>query len=209
MDLNIIIIVIVSSIMALVVHEFAHSLSAYFLGDDTAKLLGRLSLNPIKHIDPFLTILLPVILAISGGPIFGGAKPVPINYNKLKFNEFGFMIVAISGPLSNLLMAFFTFGLLVVISPSQGGLIHQFMLTFVYLNLGFFIFNMLPFPPLDGSRIIYPFAPEAVKRVMASLELYGIAVIFLLLILFGNYFGIFVSNFILFILNVFSFVFRV
>lgn len=208
MDLKFIILVVASSVIALTVHESAHSLAAYLLGDNTAKLLGRLSLNPIKHIDPFMSILLPVVLAMSGGPIFGGAKPVPINHNKLRFDEFGFMIVALSGPLSNLFIAFIVFGLLAVISPDTEGLVHQFMLTFVYLNLGFFIFNMLPIPPLDGSRLIYSFAPDFIKRFMSRLELYGIGIIFLMLILFGRYFNLFVSNFMQFIINIFSYIFR-
>lgn len=208
MDLYFIFLVIILSIFSLVIHEFAHSLAAYFLGDDTAKLLGRMTLNPIKHIDPFMTILLPVVLAMSGGPIFGGAKPVPINYNKLKFNEFGFAIVAISGPLANLLMAFLLFGISTITNSGINWL-SQILILASYINLGFFIFNMMPIPPLDGSRLIYPFAPEFIQRIMQKFEIYGIALIFIILIVFGNYFSLFISNVMQFIINMFGYIFRV
>src|SRR5690606_3460046 len=91
---------------------------AYWLGDDTAKHQGRLTLNPIKHIDPFMTILLPLFLAISGGPIFGGAKPVPFNPTRLRYDEWGVALVALAGPLTNLVIAFVSFGVAVLLGDT-------------------------------------------------------------------------------------------
>ena len=101
----------------MIIHEVMHGYASYWLGDDTAKMQGRLSLNPIKHIDPFLTILLPVALALSGGPIFGGAKPVPFNPLNIKYGEWGVALVAMAGPITNFLLAFIIFAIWVVVRP--------------------------------------------------------------------------------------------
>ena len=101
-------------LVSMTLHEAMHGFMAFYLGDDTAKLQGRLTLNPIKHIDPFLTILLPVLLALSGGPVFGGAKPVPFNPARVKYDEFGAALVALAGPLTNLVLAFVGFGAMVL-----------------------------------------------------------------------------------------------
>lgn len=172
-------------------HEVMHGFAAYWLGDDTAKHQGRLTLNPIKHIDPFMTILLPVLLALSGGPIFGGAKPVPFNPTRLRYGEWGVALVAVAGPLTNLLIAFLSFGVLALLGDSiaspDGGpsIIGTILLLSVQVNLGFFAFNMLPIPPLDGSRVLYALAPDFVRRGMEEVERFGVIVVFMV-VFFAN-----------------------
>lgn len=179
---------------SMILHELMHGLVAYALGDDTAKLQGRLTLNPIKHIDPFMTIILPVILAISGGPIFGGAKPVPFNPNRLRYSEWGVALVAISGPLTNLLIAFVSFGIFTVSGVSAGSTLGQILMMVVIVNIGFFVFNMIPVPPLDGSRVLYAFAPDFVRRGMIALERSGgIFIVLLIVLLASGFIGTFMN----------------
>lgn len=172
-------------VVSMVIHELMHGLVGYWLGDDTAKLQGRLSLNPLKHVDPFMTLIVPVLLYMAGGPIFGGAKPVPINTNKIKYGDYGLALVALAGPLSNLVLAFISFGLLVLFG-ADGGLLSLILGLMVQVNLGFMIFNLLPVPPLDGSRIIYAIAPEFVQSAMRKIEPYGIIIVFLLISTFST-----------------------
>lgn len=172
-------------------HEVMHGFVAYLLGDDTAKHQGRLTLNPIKHIDPFMTILLPVLLAISGGPIFGGAKPVPFNPTRLRYEEWGVALVSLAGPLTNLVIAFLSFGVAMLLgdslvaADSSLGIIGTILLLSVQVNIGFFAFNMLPLPPLDGSRVLYALAPDFIRRGMEEIERFGIIVVFIIII-FAN-----------------------
>lgn len=204
-------------LVSMTVHEAMHGFVAYWLGDDTAKDEGRLTLNPIKHIDPFLTILLPVMLAILGGPIFGGAKPVPFNPNRVRYDEWGAALVALAGPLSNLLIAFVSFGLMVALGYGGagnglmlgGGLVGTLLQYFVFINLGFFVFNMLPIPPLDGSRALYALAPEFVRRGMEAIEQAGLIVIFALVLLAGAILGQIMQAVIYLILQGFAAVFGV
>ncbi len=176
-------------LLSMTLHEAMHAFMGYFLGDDTAKAQGRLTLNPIKHIDPFMTILLPVILALTpGAPIFGGAKPVPFNPNRVRYGDWGAALVAIAGPLTNFLIAFLAFGIGVLsgVITSQGvetTLVGQIIMLTMSVNLGFFVFNMLPIPPLDGSRVLYAFAPETVRRGMEMIERYGVMVIFAIVLI--------------------------
>lgn len=174
-------------------HEAMHGYMAYWLGDNTAKAEGRLTLNPIKHIDPFLTILLPLILALSGAPVFGGAKPVPFNPNRVKYDEWGAALVALAGPLTNFVIAFLVFGLYVLAGTPSTGVAKDILVTGVWVNLGFFVFNMLPIPPLDGSRVLYALAPEFARRIMETIEQYGLIVIFAIVMLasplIGTYMG--------------------
>jgi Zn-dependent protease len=170
------------------IHEAMHAFVSYGLGDDTAQKEGRITLNPLKHIDPFLTIILPLVLAVVGAPIFGGAKPVPFNPDRVRGGEWGSALVALAGPFTNLLIAFVAFGVGVLtggitasgFSPTVGGVI---VLVTIQVNLGFFVFNMLPIPPLDGSRVLYALAPEFVRRGMEMIERYGLVVIFVLVLL--------------------------
>lgn len=193
-------------------HEAMHAFMGYFLGDDTAKQEGRLTLNPIKHIDPFLTLLLPIALAIAGLPIFGGAKPVPFNPDRVRYDEWGAALVAVAGPLTNLLIAFVASGVLVMTTGSislDGTLLNQILVTVVAVNLGFFIFNMIPLPPLDGSRVLYALAPEFVRRGMEALERMGIVVIFIIVLVASPFIGVFMRQSIGFFIDLFSRIFGV
>lgn len=171
------------TLTSMILHELMHGLTAYWLGDDTAKSAGRLTLNPIKHIDPFLTILLPLVMAVLGGPIFGGAKPVPFNPERVRGREWGAALVGIMGPITNLVLAFSAYCALVLTGKqlfligsglidfmSLSGVLTGVMVISVYVNLGFFAFNILPIPPLDGSRVLYAVAPRAVQAIMDTME---------------------------------------
>lgn len=211
MEIDIVQIVIVLGVIliSMTLHEAMHAFVAYWLGDDTAKREGRLTLNPIKHIDPFLTIILPVTLAIIGGPIFGGAKPVPFRPDMVKGGDWGAALVAIGGPLTNLLIAFIVFGIWALVGYPLVGLGPQILQTAIMVNLGFFIFNMIPIPPLDGSRVLYALAPEFVRTGMRFLEQYGIIVIFALILVASPVIGAFMSGAIDFFVNLFVSIFRV
>lgn len=206
-DVLYIVIVLVVILLSMTLHEAMHAFAGYWLGDDTAKAQGRLTLNPIKHIDPFLTILLPVMLALTGAPIFGGAKPVPFNPRNVRWGEWGAALVALAGPLTNLLIAFLTFGLWVLVGLSDQGIWRQIFVTAVSVNLGFFIFNMIPIPPLDGSRVLYALAPEFVRRGMEAMERYGIVVVFALILIAGQSLSVFMLTVINFFFDVFRHVF--
>ena len=214
MDIGYIAIVIGVILVSMTLHEAMHAFVSYWLGDNTAKDQGRLTLNPVKHIDPLLTILLPVMLAlVPGAPIFGGAKPVPFNPNLVRGGEWGAALVALAGPLTNLLIAFVVFGVGVlsgVITPAgfEMSLLGTIILTGVLVNLGFFVFNMLPIPPLDGSRVIYALAPDFVRRGMEVVESFGIFVIFAIVLLAGTLIGSLMSASIEEILNLFTVAFR-
>lgn len=199
-------------LVSMTLHEAMHGFVSYWLGDDTARLQGRLTLNPIKHIDPFLTILLPLMLAIVGGPIFGGAKPVPFNPDRVKWDEWGVALVAISGPLTNLLIAFVLFGVGAVMGISLGDYAYvsvtEMILTYgVIINLGFFVFNMIPLPPLDGSRVLYALAPEFVRRGMEYIEQYGLIFVFAIVLLASSVIGTLMMTVVGVILDVFSKIF--
>jgi len=209
LDITNLIIIIAVILVSMTLHEAMHAYTSFWLGDDTAKLLGRLTLNPIKHIDPIMTLLLPILLAISGAPVFGGAKPVPFNPNKLRFGEWGMVIVALAGPATNFLIAFFSIGVWALFEPSAQSLFSQILVTSAEVNLGFFVFNMIPIPPLDGSRLLYALAPDFVRRGMEYMERFGIMIVFLLLIVGGTYFGSFMTVSTGFFLNIFCGVFGI
>lgn len=197
MNIDVIYVIIVLGVVlvSMTLHEAMHAYAGYWLGDDTAKMSGRLSLNPIKHIDPFLTVLLPLLLAISHAPVFGAAKPVPFNPNNIRWNEWGAALLALAGPLTNLVLAFLIYGLSVLlgkpvnISGVANGIVVLILTVGVMVNLGFFIFNLIPIPPLDGSRVLYALAPEFVRRGMESMERYGIIVVFALILIGGPVFS--------------------
>ena len=214
MDITYLTIVLVTILLSMTLHEAMHAFMGYFLGDDTAKAQGRLSLNPIKHIDPIMTIALPLFLAVMGGPIFGGAKPVPFNPHKVRYGEWGAALVAIAGPLTNLLIAFVVFGVGVLsgVITSAGvetTLAGQIIITAVSVNLGFFVFNILPIPPLDGSRVLYALAPDPVKAGMEYIERYGIFLVFGLVLIGASVLGQIMAGGINGILQLFMTIFRV
>ncbi len=195
-------------LVSMTLHEAMHAFVAYWLGDDTAKREGRLTLNPIKHIDPFLTIILPLGLALLGGPIFGGAKPVPFRPDMVKGGDWGAALVALGGPLTNLLIAFIVFGIWVTVGMPQSGIGANVLITAVSVNLGFFVFNMLPIPPLDGSRVLYAIAPEFVRTGMRFIEQYGIILVFVIVLIAGPLLGAYMQTVIQFFIDLFATIFR-
>lgn len=207
MDINFVQIIILLGIIlvCMTAHEMMHAYVGYWLGDNTAKQQGRLTINPLAHIDPFLTILLPILLALTGGPIFGGAKPVPFNPHNVRWGEFGAMLVGVAGPLTNFLLAFILFGIFATSGISGFG--GEILRLAILVNLGFFIFNMMPIPPLDGSRVLYYLAPNSVRIFMIGMERYGIIVVFAIILLFSSYISLFMQTAINFFIDIFSAIF--
>lgn len=196
-----IVLLIVSLIVAISIHEMMHALTAHWLGDPTASEEGRITLNPLAHVDLFATILLPVLLITFGLPPILAAKPVPFNPDRVKFDEFGAALVGLAGPVTNLVLAFVAALLLHVLQPTFGSLARDSLLIFMQLNVGLFVFNMLPIPPLDGSRVLYAFAPEPLQRVMLQIEQLGLMGILLILFLLLPVLSPIMTNLNNFILN--------
>lgn len=186
------IIVVISIFISMSIHEAMHAFTAHWLGDTTARDMGRLTLNPLKHIDLFTTILLPIVLILFGLPPIFAAKPVPFNPHRVRYGEYGAALVGIAGPLTNFVLAAVA-GLFLRFAGSSitsTGVVDALVL-FVEVNLGFFIFNMIPFPPLDGSRLLYAFAPEPLQDIMQRIEAMGFLPFLFLLILFAGTIGSF------------------
>jgi Zn-dependent protease len=187
MNATTIIIYICSILLSLTIHEFMHAFVSHKLGDTTAFEGGRVSFNPLRHIDPVMTVALPIVtLALFGAPILA-AKPVPVNTSRLKYDEFGMALVAAAGPLTNLALAILASIILHVITA--GTLVAEIFDLFMQLNVALFVFNMIPIPPLDGSRVLYSFAPRPLQELMEQIEPYGIFIVFAL-VLWGGFGGI-------------------
>ncbi|MBA2278939.1 site-2 protease family protein [Candidatus Saccharibacteria bacterium] len=167
-----------SLLIGMTVHEAMHAFAGHWLGDSTAFEEGRLTLNPLKHIDLYTTVLLPMILILFGLPPIFAAKPVPFNPNRVRYDEFGVALVGLAGPFTNLAMACIA-GLIFRLVPIASNGISDALVIFTLINVGLFVFNMIPFPPLDGSRLLYAFAPEPLQRVMRSIEGFGFGAILL------------------------------
>lgn len=197
-------------LLSMTIHEAMHGFIAYWLGDDTAQREGRLTFNPLKHIDPFLTIILPLGLALLGGPIFGGAKPVPFRPDMVKGGDWGAALVAIGGPLVNFFLAFIAFGIwaLLGMPDGQANIGADILITAVSVNLGFFLFNIIPIPPLDGSRVLYALAPEFVRKGMRFIEQYGLIVVFLIVVVFSTLIATYMTNAINLIIWLFASIFH-
>lgn len=180
-----ILIIIVCLIVSITLHEMMHAFVGLKLGDTTAQEQGRISLNPLSHIDPFATILLPIITLIFFHAPILAAKPVPFDPTRVKFAEFGAAMVAIAGPLTNLVLA--AIGGLIAHVFAADTVAFSVLSTFVSINVALFVFNLIPIPPLDGSRVLYAFAPEALQDLMAQLEQIGIIIIFALLLLVPSF----------------------
>ncbi|MBR3353016.1 site-2 protease family protein [Candidatus Saccharibacteria bacterium] len=192
MDILNIVLVLVIIVGSVILHELSHGIVAYYLGDHTAKEAGRLTLNPLKHIDPFMSIIVPVVLYLLKAPVFGGAKPVPIDKSNLKWQEWGMALVALAGPFTNFLLAFVSFliGHFTGLLYGVGGEIPGFIFSeLVLINLGFTVFNIIPIPPLDGSRLLYAISPDSVRSVLQAMEQYGIIIIYALIIILGQVFS--------------------
>jgi Zn-dependent protease len=172
---------LVGLILGLAMHEFAHALMAHYLGDMTAKEQGRLTLNPFAHISVFTTLLLPIFLAIAHLPVFAAAKPVPFNPWALRGGRWGAAAVAAAGPFTNLAMALICSIWLHVVAGNSP-LAFTVLGSIIQVNVGLFIFNMIPIPPLDGSRILYAAAVAGLRDVMDRIEQGGLAVIFIMVL---------------------------
>ena len=177
--------IIIILILSVVIHEVSHGYMAERLGDPTARLAGRLTLNPIKHLDPVGSFIVPLLMWIlPGNFIFGWAKPVPYNPYNLRNQRWGELLVAAAGPASNILLAIL-FGL-VVRFVSVGEAMLSVLLFIVWINLILAIFNLIPVPPLDGSKILFALLPYQYSNVRAVLERYGLIIILFFIVFLGR-----------------------
>jgi Zn-dependent protease len=180
---------LVPLVIAIVFHEVAHGLVARRLGDPTAEQRGRLSFNPIKHVDPFGTVILPMILAIAHAPIFGWAKPVPVNYRRLRNPRRDMVLVALAGPGMNLLLALvgaLTLAATISLSGGAEDGIARFVaanaLNFILINLFLGVFNLLPIPPFDGGHVVQGLLPPPLAQRFARIGRYSLLVLVVLLL---------------------------
>ena len=182
-------------IPAIVIHEFSHGFVAYKLGDPTAKSLGRLSLNPLKHIDPFGTVILPILLAFLGGPVFGYAKPVPYNPRYFKNLKVGEVLTGIAGPASNLAMAIITALVSLVLyqlnafTGEAAEWVFFALFLFCYINLILMFFNLIPIPPLDGSSLIVPLLPEKALPNWYKVQRYALPILLVVVFVLPSFLG--------------------
>ncbi len=176
-------------IISVVIHEVSHGYAAFLMGDPTAKYAGRLTLNPVKHLDLWGSFIIPFLLVISGaGVILGWAKPVPYNPYNLKSQKYGPAIVGVAGPLSNLAMALAAgLGMRVLfVTGNTEGTLFMILGAFVFINILLLVFNLLPIPPLDGSKLLFAFLPISEQTKM-TLEQYGFVILLAFLFLFGGF----------------------
>lgn len=168
-------------LFAITVHETAHGWVASKLGDQTAKWLGRLSLNPAKHIDPVGTIIVPIILFALGGFMFGWAKPVPVNWQNLKNPQRDMALVAVAGPMANLLMAILWALVAKLAAPFHFQALFYMSTVGIMMNIVLMVLNLIPIPPLDGSRVIASFMSPSLANKFKQLETFGFFILIILL----------------------------
>lgn len=191
MNIQTLLIDAVALIVGIVIHESAHALAAYVLGDKTARSRGRVSLNPLAHIDPFGTVLLPLLMLAAGGPVFAFAKPVPVYLNNLKHPKRDELLVALAGPLSNVLLALAGALIGYVLLPLLAGqaamsllyYLFSFFMTFIVVNLSLAFFNLIPLPPLDGSSILVPFLKGKALGEYYRIQQYAMPILLVILYL--------------------------
>jgi len=180
-------VIVIPLLLAITLHEAAHAWVAFKLGDNTAKMLGRVSFNPVVHIDLFGTVILPLMMLMSGtGFLFGYAKPVPVNYNNLRKPRRDMVFVALAGPAANIILVIIAASLLHIVGflPDLAGRFLVDSIRFaIFINAILAAFNMLPIPPLDGGRVAVGLLPAAISRPLARLEPYGMFIIIGLILL--------------------------
>lgn len=189
-------------IFSAILHEVMHGAVADRLGDPTARLLGRLTLNPIPHLDPIMSIALPALLVLSGSPvIFGAAKPVPVNPIHFRDPKKDMALTALSGPLTNVFLAILSSQIIKFVPLDP--LLHSFLYAIVLYNLMLGIINLIPIPPLDGSKVLAAILPDEIAHNYLSIQQYGIFILFFLLLfpIGGFSLGHLINNLILFSIN--------
>ncbi len=174
-------------LISMSLHEMMHAFASDWLGDPTARHMGRLSLNPIKHIDPFFTVLMPMLLLLAHIPPFAAAKPVQVNFSALRYKEFGGAIVGMIGPVTNFVIAALAALVFNLVDPTYGTTVYYVFELTIVLNIGLFIFNSIPWPPLDGSRLLYAFAPRGLQEVMESIERTGMIGLVVFILIFYQF----------------------
>jgi Zn-dependent protease len=187
MDIINVIMQITVLVFAVIIHEVSHGYVAYRLGDPTAKLAGRLTLNPLPHIDPFMSVILPAFLVISGSPfVIGGAKPVPINPMYFKKHRRDVMLVSLAGPGSNIILAII--GIVLFVAAAKVSFLRtpglfRILQYIIIIDVVLAVFNLLPIPPLDGSKILMGLLPEEAADNYAKIAPYGMLIIIVLLVM--------------------------
>ena len=185
-------------IVGIVIHESAHALAAYALGDKTARSRGRVSINPLNHIDPFGTVILPLLMLAAGGPVFAFAKPVPVYLNNLRYPKRDEVLLSAAGPASNILLAALAAlimrlaydGLYISMSFAVAQQIMNFGSTFIVVNLSLAFFNLIPLPPLDGSSILVPFLKGEALQTYYRVQRYAMPILIIVLYLLPQLTGI-------------------